>query len=73
MSDLFTTKIAEKRAELEKILKEQADRIPDIEAFSALAKKFNLDTKDLDALLGIAKGIFKSSGIKIPPAPSESK
>jgi len=73
MSDLFTTKITDKRKELERLLKEQAERIPDIESFSALAKRFNLDTKDLDELLAIAKSVFKASGVKIPTPKPEAK
>ena len=71
MSDLFTSKVAAKRKELEALLAEQAGRIPDIEAFSALAKKFKLDTTDLDELLKIAKSVFKATGIKLPEPSKE--
>lgn len=66
MSDILPNKIADKRRELEELLKEQAGRIPDIEAFSALAKRMGQDTKDLDELLTMAKAIFKTAGVKIP-------
>lgn len=66
MSDLFTNKMADKRKELQALLEEQAGRIPDIEEFSRLAKKFNVDTSDVDELLAIAKSVFKASKVKIP-------
>jgi hypothetical protein len=66
MSDQFNSKISAKRQELEDLLKEQADQIPNIEQFSVVAKRMGVDTKDLDELLRMAKGIFKSAGVKIP-------
>jgi len=65
MSDLFTNRIAEKRREVEDLLKEQAGRVADIEEFSKLAKKYNIDTKDLDRLLAMTRSIFKAANVKI--------
>jgi hypothetical protein len=72
MSDLFANKVADKRKELQDLLEEQAKRIPDIEEFSAMAKKFGIDTTDVDELLKVAKAVFKASGVKIPKPPAET-
>lgn len=66
MSDVFSDRLLDRRKQLEALIQEQADKIPDIEAFSALAKKYNVNTKELDELLTIAKAVFKAAKVKIP-------
>jgi len=69
MSDLLTNRLAAERKRLTELLKEQADKIPVIEEFSALAKKMELPketTEPLDELLKITKAIFSAANVEIP-------
>lgn len=64
MSDLFASKLADKRKELAALLADQAGRLKDIEEFSVLAKRMGVDTKDLEELLKVTKAMLKAAGVK---------
>jgi len=65
MSDLFKSRISDKRKEIEALLKDQAGRVADIEEFAKLAKKYDIDTTDLDQLLSMTKAIFKAANVDV--------
>lgn len=63
MSDLFPLQTGDRLQALKKLLAEQAGKVKDIEEFSRLAKKFGVDTKDLDQLLKVSKAVFRETGV----------
>lgn len=58
MSDLFGKELANERKKLEDLLEQQKGKIKDIKEFSKLAKKYNVDTTDLDVLIKMADAVM---------------
>lgn len=71
MSDLFGKEISNERKRVEKLLDEQKGKMKDVKAVRDLAKKYNVDTTDLDVLIKAADRVLGIDESK--PKPEANK
>ena len=71
MSDLFGKEIANERKRIEKLIEDQKGKMKDVKAVRDLAKRYNIDTSDLDVLIKVADRVLGIDDTK-PPTPKSS-
>lgn len=64
MSDIFGKELLKERQKVEKMIEQQKDKMKDVKAVAALAKKYNIDTSDLDAIIKIADRVLGTEETK---------